>query len=391
MSLVRWVPWAATAACVAAFAPALAQEEDDWAVRTFARDSFTIAAPSDLKEKDGVFVGVDGKKYPAHVYSMVRGKQIYSVTVADFTTAPVADDPALDYAVKTLAKQGKITFDVPARSGGTYGREVNLVRPDRSQSMFSLYFAGKHLYQAEGKTLPPDAEDGSSDAIRFVESIAFARGGGPGAPGGGQGGGQGGQGGGQGGQGGRPAGGAGAGAGAGGGGGGGGGQRPAAVIVPNSPSTSREPVAVAVTGSTGALTEAWRWSPDEAGGKVEYCRQAQGALPKCVVADNPKLGDHMPASQTSPMISAVIPGQAWIAIGGTSYFCKRTSYAKGVLSEVTCEDAAKKRLPREIPTSVQAVSNHAARFMYPPNRSYYCQNVPDDSGKSQTLLTCVVL
>jgi hypothetical protein len=261
---------------------------------------------------------------------------------------------ALDYAVNALAKQGKVTYDVPSRSAIIYGRELNFVRRDGSQSMFAIYYTKQHLFLAEGKTLPPDAENGSSQSTRFAESIAFPR---PTRPV-------------------RPQ----------------GARRVAPAVVPNSPSTSRDPVSVAVTAPKGAVTETWRWSPDGAG-QVEYCRQtAKSGSPTCVVADNPEHGDHMPASQTSPMISAVTPGQAWIVIGETSYFCKHTSYAKGSATEVTCADATKAGLPKEIPTSVKALSDAAARFVFPPRRNYYCQNVPaEDDSKSQTFLTCPVL
>jgi hypothetical protein len=357
MNHARWTSCAATIVWVIAAAPVFAQDQGEWLVRDF--DGFSVSAPADLQKKDSVFTGVDGKTYPAQVYSLVQGKQIYSVTVADFTTAPVEDDPALDYVIQTLAKQGKIAYDVPSRSAMVYGRELNLVRRDNSQSMFSIYYTGKHLYLTEGKTLPPDAEDGSSSSTRFAESIAFPLPARPPRPP-------------------RPAGAV--------------GPPPRPAIVPNAPSTSREPVSVTVAAPTGAGIETWRWSPDGTG-EVQYCRQAaKSRPPTCVVADNPKYGDHMPPSQTTPMISAVMPGQAWIAIGGTTYFCKHTSYVKGSATEVTCQDAGSRGLPREIPTSVKAMSDNAARFIFPPNRSYYCQNVPaEDDSKSQTFLTCVVL
>jgi hypothetical protein len=65
VNLGRGTPWAAAVACVTAAVPAFAQ--DDWSPRAFEKDSFTVSAPRDLVEQDGVYTGADGVTYPAHL------------------------------------------------------------------------------------------------------------------------------------------------------------------------------------------------------------------------------------------------------------------------------------------------------------------------------------
>jgi hypothetical protein len=348
----------AAAAAIFVSAPAWAQTQT-WTEYLSAADGFTVTFPGSPTIRSGVFTMADGATYPTHVHTLRQGSLIFSVTVVDIAKAPVEGDAAIDLAARAFAKTGKVRLDIPSRSGnpGTaarrlFGRELNVVHRDGSESMLQIFTYNKRLYIAEGKSLPPDAGDNIADAVRFEEAVAF-----PADP--------------------VPA----------------GGGAPAGPRPPAAPPGPPQPVSVTVKAGD-RLTERWRWAPGGSG-KVEYCRQLGRGAETCAVADNPREGDHMPATSTPPVISAVQAGHGWMAVGGKAYFCKHTTYRKNAPMEVTCAEAeARGGLPEGTPSSVQAVANGAARLVLQPgNRSFYCRNpFPDpDDKRSQVSLLCQVL
>jgi hypothetical protein len=180
---MRFTACAVLTASILAATPAFAQA---WHLHTFPDDQFSISFPGTPTIANGTFTAPDGTKYAARVYTMVDGKNRYTSTVSDFTKSTIDGVTAVDLAAQVVAKRGEIKFDIPSRAGQIFGRELNVVYPDGSQSMMSIFYARNRLYETEMKTLPPDAEEGGGDGVRFVESIGFAGNvGGPGAPGGG--------------------------------------------------------------------------------------------------------------------------------------------------------------------------------------------------------------
>jgi hypothetical protein len=341
----------ATATAVLVSSPVWAQA---WVEYGPPDDGFTISFPGVPTVRNGVFTTADGAKYPSHVHTLRQSPLIFSMTVVDISKGSIEGDTAIDQAARTFTKAGEVRLDVPSRTGnpGTdalreFGREINVVRRDGSESMLQIFVVDKRLYIAEGRSLPPHAADNAVDTIRFVESVAFPRSDGATSSG---------------------------------------------LITPSAVPPPGQPVSVTV--KAGRLTERWQWAP-AGNGKVEYCRQEGRGPETCAVADNPAQGDHMPASPTAPLVSAVQPGQAWFSVGGTAYFCKHTSYKKSSPMEVTCAEAAKGNLPKGTPIYLQAVADGAARFILIPGyRSFFCSNafaaVPD-GDPSQVALMCQVL
>ncbi|HTI65996.1 MAG TPA: hypothetical protein VL460_00465 [Caulobacteraceae bacterium] len=342
----------AVAAALLAAGPVRAQA---WNSYTSEGDAFTVSIPGVPTVRNDVFTMADGSKYPSHVHTVRQGPVTYSVTVVDVSKGAIDGDAAIDLAARTFTRTGVVRLDVPSRTGNpplnhrSFGREIDVVHRDRSESALQIFAVRKRLYVMEGKSLPPDAAEHSLETIRFVESISFPRTSADDAVG-------------------------------------------VDGLIPPAPAPDR-PNSVAVKAPASALTERWRWAPGGAG-KVEYCRQTGKGAETCAVADNPAQGDHMPASPTAPFISALLPGQAWIGIGGTAYFCKHTAYKKNSPMEVTCAHAVKGGLPALTPIMVQAIPNGAARFFLMPGyRSFFCQNTfPAPEGDpSQVFLMCQAL
>jgi hypothetical protein len=281
---------------------------------------------------------------------------VFSVTMVDLSKAPIDGDVAIDQAARTFTRAGAVQMDVPSRTGNppfnhrAFGRELDIVRPDGSESMAQVFIVRRRLYIAEGRALPPDAANHTLETIRFEESIIFPR---------------------------TPADDAGGGV---------------MAIIPPAPAPDK-PISVSVKTPNGALTETWRWSPG-GDGRVRYCRQEGRAAETCAAADNPDQGDHMPATQTAPFISSIEPGMAWLSVGGTVYFCKHTTYKKGDPLETTCVQGSKGGLPQGTPIMVQAVADQSARFFLMPGyRSFLCHHAfpAPDGDPSQVALMCQVL
>jgi hypothetical protein len=340
-------PALAAAAALLVAGPVWAQA---WVPYTSDGDAFSTSAPGVPTVQTGVFTMADGARYPSRVHTLRQGPVTFSVTVVDLSKGAVGGDAAIDLAARTFTRTGEVHLDVPSRTGNpplnhrAFGREIAVVRRDGSESAVQIFVVRQRLYILEGRG--PLAADRSLDMIRFVESISFPRTPADDASG-------------------------------------------VDALIPPAPAPDR-PLSVTVKAPGSRLAERWRWTPG-GGGKVEYCRRMGTGAETCAVADNPEQGDHMPASPTAPIISALLPGQAWIGVGGTAYFCKHTSYRKNSPMEVTCAKAARGDLPEGRPIMVQVVPNGAARFFLMPGyRSFFCQHVfpAPDGGPSQVSLMC---
>ena len=92
--------------------------------------------------------------------------------IADLPDPALHESAVLDHAVRTLAQGKTIKVDIPHRISRVYGRQLSLASPDGSYSSVAVFFHKQRLYQIEG-TAPPGAANGTSNAIRFQQSLAF--------------------------------------------------------------------------------------------------------------------------------------------------------------------------------------------------------------------------
>jgi hypothetical protein len=63
--------------------------------------------------------------------------------------------------------------DVEARINTQFGHELSIGNKDGSRSTVAIFFFNHHLYQLEGRALPPDPTARSSSLIRFQQSLQF--------------------------------------------------------------------------------------------------------------------------------------------------------------------------------------------------------------------------
>jgi hypothetical protein len=121
----------------------------------------------------GVYRMAAGLSAPSAVYSVRQDNVIYTVTVADFSRTTVEKDMAIADAVKSFGENGEIKVDVDARINTQFGHELTVGNKDGSRSTVAIFFFNGHLYQLEGKALPPDPAARSSSLIRFQQSLQF--------------------------------------------------------------------------------------------------------------------------------------------------------------------------------------------------------------------------
>jgi hypothetical protein len=101
---------------------------------------------------------------------------VFKVTVAELKDTGLDESAVIDHAIKTMSEDGEVKVNIPHRINRVYGRQVSIVGRDGIRSMVALFDYSGRLYQIEGKALPI-GNDGTADAIRFVQSLIFTGGG----------------------------------------------------------------------------------------------------------------------------------------------------------------------------------------------------------------------
>ena len=160
---------AAVLAMLFAVAPAAAQT---WKEYAYPGDFFSVAFPAEPKVETVTWQAPDGRAAPARVYSAAQDGGMFRVTVADLPDPALRESAVLDHAVGTLAQGKTIKVDIPHRISRVYGRQLSIAAPDGGYSSVAVFFHKQRLYQIEGTALP-GAANGTSDALRFQQSLAF--------------------------------------------------------------------------------------------------------------------------------------------------------------------------------------------------------------------------
>jgi len=109
------------------------------------------------------------RSVPARQFSVLQGTDSFSVTVADFTGGPAADENLVTAATMPLYQRGEVRF----RFAEPYdpeipGRQLNIFLPDGRQLRASVYMADHRLYITEAVSAPGDFR-----ALQFEQSVSL--------------------------------------------------------------------------------------------------------------------------------------------------------------------------------------------------------------------------
>jgi hypothetical protein len=161
------------AAMVVGLGPAVAQS---WREYSYPDQFFTVAFPADPQTETTTYHIADNRSVEAHVYSVRQDNTLFKVTVAELADTGLEESAVIDHAIKMMSESGEVKVNIPHRVNRVYGRQLSIVGADGMRSMVALFDYNGRLYQIEGNALPT-GNDGTADAIRFVQSLIFTGGG----------------------------------------------------------------------------------------------------------------------------------------------------------------------------------------------------------------------
>src|SRR5215475_5119118 len=153
--------------------PAIAE---NWQEYRYPDQFFAVAFPGDPQAETTTYPVSDDRSVEAHVYSVHQDNAVFKMTVAEIADTGLEESAVIDHAIKTMSEGGEVKVNIPHRINRIYGRQLSIVRRDGIRSMVALFDYNGRLYQIEGNALPNE-NDGTADAIRFVQSLIFTGGG----------------------------------------------------------------------------------------------------------------------------------------------------------------------------------------------------------------------
>jgi hypothetical protein len=146
---------------------------ESWQEYVYGDYGFAVSFPDAPKIESGGFQLPDGSNVPARIYSVTKPDGDFRVVIADFANRPESDNAIIDAAETTLKRNGAVKIELPARVQAVFGRQLSLAGRDGSHISAALFVYEHRLYQITGTAAPPAAIAGSSDAIRFQQSLRF--------------------------------------------------------------------------------------------------------------------------------------------------------------------------------------------------------------------------
>jgi hypothetical protein len=152
--------------CPAAFA-------QGWQEYAYADYGFAVSFPDAPKIVSGRYQLPDGSSVPARIYSVTDAVGDYRVVIADFVNRPESENTIIDAAEANLKRSGDVKVEMSARVQAVFGRQLSLAGRDGSHVSAALFMYQHRLYQITGTAAPAAALAGSSDAIRFQQSLRF--------------------------------------------------------------------------------------------------------------------------------------------------------------------------------------------------------------------------
>jgi hypothetical protein len=143
--------------------------------REYRYGGFAVRFPAEPTVENGTYNTDEGTSVKARIYSARQAGALYKVTVADLSGVRVNEAQVLSEAISQLAADGEVIVDVPHRVDRVLGRQLNVAGHDGSRSAFALFYRNRSLYLIEGTILPTSEDPGSSDGVRFQQSLRFIR------------------------------------------------------------------------------------------------------------------------------------------------------------------------------------------------------------------------
>ena len=147
---------------------------------------FGFMAPGEVKADVGTFRGAVAGPRQTIVYKSVEDNIEYKVTVMSFIQAQ-AEGATILGEREYMFQDGKTMLsDTFARAGSgkdaVYGRKIVVDLPgNKGRTTGAFYFTKGRLISLEATVLPASGNFASPDPGRFVDSVAFALSGAPGA------------------------------------------------------------------------------------------------------------------------------------------------------------------------------------------------------------------
>jgi hypothetical protein len=139
---------------------------------------FSFMAPGDVKTAVGTFRGEVAGPRETIVYRSTEDNIEYRVTVMSFIQAQAEGAAILGEREYMFQDKKKLLSDTFARVGSgkdaVYGRKIVVDLPDnKGRATGAFYFTRGKLIALEATVLPAHRDPASTDAERFVKSIAF--------------------------------------------------------------------------------------------------------------------------------------------------------------------------------------------------------------------------
>jgi hypothetical protein len=130
---------------------------------------FAINFPERPQQRELVYYTGTGMSVPGHQFFVEKGPARYSVTIADFTEGPKADDQVVEHAAANLRLRGEVFYQGSATyDPGMPGRQLNIFETKERQIRASVYMAEHKLYIIEAS-----APSGDIPAVQFEQSITL--------------------------------------------------------------------------------------------------------------------------------------------------------------------------------------------------------------------------
>ena len=132
---------------------------------------FAVIFPGEPTVRDVTFRTFSGAPFPARQFSIERGAEQFTVTVADFSAGPAVDQLIVFNAAAALRPRGEVLLDLARDYGGRTGmpgRQLDISEGNGLRLRASVYMWDHRLFITEASAAP-----GSSDALQFTESITL--------------------------------------------------------------------------------------------------------------------------------------------------------------------------------------------------------------------------
>ena len=144
-----------------------------WQEYVYGDFGFAVSFPDAPRIESAWYQLPDGTNVPARIYTVAEPEGEYRVMIADFTTRPEGENTIINAAEAGLRKNGKVKVELPARVQAVFGRQLSVQGSDGSHTSAAVFVYQHRLYQITGTATPAAALAGSSDAIRFQQSLRF--------------------------------------------------------------------------------------------------------------------------------------------------------------------------------------------------------------------------